>query len=213
MIFGLVLAAGRSSRFGTDKALAQLGGRSLLGAAVDVLSGGCVRVAVNAHEGPIADDAAARGLERIADPPGAPDGPLAGVLAGLTWAEAAGASLLATAPCDTPFLPADLVARLAEALKTDDGLAFARAPDGVHPLCGLWRVRLIEPLAAMLADGRHPPARAAVEQLGGRAVDFPDPAAFFNVNTRQDLAGAARALISRGERLIADCDDDAKRHD
>jgi molybdopterin-guanine dinucleotide biosynthesis protein A len=212
VIYGLVLAGGRSRRFGADKALATLGDRSLLDAALTVLAGGCAQVAVNAREGSVADLVAARGLDRIADPPGAPDGPLAGVLAGLMWARAAGADLLATAPCDTPFLPADLVARLAEGLEADDGLAFARAPDGVHPLCGLWRVRLIEPLRTMLAEVRHPPARAAVGDLGGRAVDFPDAAAFFNVNTLQDLAGAAQALISRGERPIAGRDDDVKRH-
>lgn len=210
MIVGLVLAGGRSRRFGADKAMAELGGRSLFEPVVDVLAAGCVQVAVNARAGPVDERAAALGLGRVADPPGAPDGPLAGVLAGLAWAEAAGAALLATAPCDTPFLPPDLVARLAGALRADDGLAFARAPDGVHPLCGLWRVRLVAPLADLLADGAHPPVRAAVTRLGGRAVDFENATDFFNMNTPEDLA---RALISRGERPIADDHGDAKRHD
>jgi molybdopterin-guanine dinucleotide biosynthesis protein A len=188
VILGLVLAGGRSRRFGADKALAELGGRSLFDAALAVLAHGCAQAAVNAREGPIADIAAARGLDRIADPSGAPDGPLAGVLAGLIWAKAAGADLLATAPCDTPFLPTDLVAQLAEGLSADDGLAFARAPDGVHPLCGVWRVRLIEPIGAMLARGAHPPVRAAVERLGGRAVGFENAMDFFNINTPEDLA-------------------------
>ena len=204
MIVGIVLAGGRSLRFGADKALAELGGRSLLDATLGVLSASCAKLAVSAREGPIAELAAARGLEWIADSNGAPDGPLAGVLAGLRWAKAAGANLLATAPCDTPLLPADMGARLAKALRDDDGLVFARAPDGVHPLCGLWRVGLIAPLQEMLSAGRHPSVRAAVDQLGGRAVDFPDTAAFLNVNTRTDLASAAQTLISRGDWPIAE---------
>ena len=103
-----------------------------------------------------------------------------------------------------------MVTRLAEALEADDGLAFARAPDGVHPLCGLWRVRLIEPLGAMLADGAHPPVRATVERLGGRAVDFENATDFFNINTPEDLAVA---LISKAGRPIADRNDDPRRHD
>jgi len=210
VIVGLVLAGGRSRRFGADKALAELDGRSLFDAALGVLVPSCTRVAVSARLGPVADLASMHGVERIADPPGAPDGPLAGVLAGLTWAKAAGADLMASAPCDTPFLPADMVTRLAEALEADDGLAFARAPDGVHPLCGLWRVRLIEPLGAMLADGAHPPVRATVERLGGRAVDFENATDFFNINTPEDLA---LALISKADRPIAGLDDDPRRHD
>jgi molybdopterin-guanine dinucleotide biosynthesis protein A len=131
----------------------------------------------------------------LEDPPGLAKGPLTGVLAGLRWAAGRGADRLATAPCDTPFLPADLVERLEAALGEADGAAVAQAPDGPHPLCGLWRVRLAAPLAAELARG-HPPVRAILKDLGGRLVDFPDAAAFANINTPGDLrqaeAGAPR---------------------
>lgn len=190
MIAGLLLAGGRSSRFGSEKALAGLGGVSLLEHGLATLQAGCGLVAISADP---ASGAAAlardRGLAVLEDPPGLAKGPLAGVLAGLRWAAAQGADRLATAPCDTPFLPADLVVRLDAALGQDDGAAAARASDGLHPLCGVWRTRLAEPLAARLAQG-HPPVRAIIETLGGRIVDFPDPAAFVNVNTRQDLSRA-----------------------
>jgi molybdenum cofactor guanylyltransferase len=191
MIFGLVLAGGRSSRFGAEKALAELGGRCLFDAALAVLAPDCARVAISAGEASgIAEAAVARGVERLADPPGAPRGPLAGVLAGLIWARAGGAALLATAPCDTPFLPPDLVERLAKGLTAAHTAAVASAPDGLHPLCGLWRTNLVEPLAEALAEGRHPPVREVLRNLGGQSIDFPDTAAFFNVNTREDLARA-----------------------
>jgi molybdenum cofactor guanylyltransferase len=192
MIWGLVLAGGRASRFGADKALAELGGRSLFDAALSALGASCARLAVSAPEdAPVAGVAARRGLERLGDPPGAPRGPLAGVLAGLVWARDGGADLLATAPCDTPFLPRDLAPRLAAALGADDGAAVARAPDGLHPLCGVWRTDRADALAALLTEGRHPPVREVLRLLRGRTVDFEDAAAFFNVNTREDLARAA----------------------
>jgi molybdopterin-guanine dinucleotide biosynthesis protein A len=187
-----VLAGGRSSRFGAEKALAELEGRSLFDRVFAVLAAGCSKVAVSAREGSqMAELAAARGLERLDDPPNAAAGPLSGVLAGLVWAQGQGADLLATAPCDTPLLPADLVQRLACAGRP---VAVARAPDGLHPLCGLWRTSLAEPLAALLANGRHPPVRDAVFALGGCAVDFDAASAFANVNSRDDLARLAEAL-------------------
>jgi molybdopterin-guanine dinucleotide biosynthesis protein A len=198
MIFGLVLAGGRSRRFGADKALAELNGRSLLEAALGVLDGACASVAISALAGgAVAERGRALGCLVLPDPPGAPSGPLSGVLAGLLWARERGADLLATTPCDTPFLPADLVARLARALQARDGAAVARAPDGPHPLCGLWRTSLIAPIGAMLEAGRHPPVRAALDRLGGRMVAFGDAAAFINVNTRRDLALAARSPAAR----------------
>jgi molybdopterin-guanine dinucleotide biosynthesis protein A len=200
MIFGLVLAGGRSRRFGADKALAEFNGRSLFESSLSVLSGTCDRLAVSTPTGGrLAAIAAARGLARLDDPPGAPQGPLAGVLTGLTWALAGGADLLATAPCDTPFLPADLFERLAGALAAADGAAVARAPDGLHPLCGVWRTTLAGPLAEALADGAHPPVRQMLRRLGGHSVDFDDAACFFNVNTRGDLA---RAMAQSGGKAV-----------
>jgi molybdopterin-guanine dinucleotide biosynthesis protein A len=193
VIFGLVLAGGRASRFGADKALAELDGRSLIDAAAATLGASCARMAISARDGgTIAAYADRRGLERLDDPAGAPRGPLSGVLAGLVWARLGGARLLATAPCDTPFLPGDMVERLAAALGADDGAAVARAPDGLHPLCGVWRVERIAELEAALAEGAHPRVRDVIARLHGRAVDFEDAAAFFNINTREDLALAAR---------------------
>jgi molybdopterin-guanine dinucleotide biosynthesis protein A len=191
MILGLVLAGGRSRRFGADKALAELGGQSLLEASVEVLAAGCASVAVNAPEGgEIAEAARRLGLDVLPDPSDAPDGPLSGVLAGLRWAKAHGADRLATAPCDTPFLPADLVQRLAATLDEGQAVAVAEAPDGLHPLCGVWRTDLIQPLADLLAAGPHPPVREVLDRLRGVRVAFPDARAFFNINTRADLERA-----------------------
>ena len=101
MVFGLILAGGRSRRFGTDKALAELAGSTLLARAHVRLAASCVQVAVSALDpSPTAALARELGAVVLADPYGSPRGPLAGVLAGLDWLQAAGEGLLATVPCE-----------------------------------------------------------------------------------------------------------------
>ena len=106
---GLVIAGGRAVRFGSEKALAELDGRPLLAHVLDALARDCAVVGVNARPGSATAAWAQRqGFTLVADAPGAPDGPLSGVLAGLSWAETQGCALLATAPCDTPAIQAAL---------------------------------------------------------------------------------------------------------
>lgn len=187
-IAGLVMAAGRSRRFGADKALAEIAGVSLLQRALDYLSPHCAVVGVNAPLSlPLPPN-----MDRIEDVAQAPGGPLAGVLAGLRWAERQGADLLITLPCDTPLLPNDLVRRLAEAA-ANRLCAVARTPSGVESLCAAWRTDLAEDLSARLAVG-HPPVHAYLESHGCAFVDCPEATGFLNVNTPQDLAEATRRI-------------------
>src|SRR5690349_16515559 len=106
-IAGLVLAGGQSSRFGSNKALALLGGETLAGRMVRVMRGQCAHVALSAREALLGPE-----VLTLADPAGVAPGPLAGVLAGLRWAKSAGAAWLVTAPCDAPLLPEDFPLRL-----------------------------------------------------------------------------------------------------
>jgi molybdopterin-guanine dinucleotide biosynthesis protein A len=140
-----------------------------------------------------AADAARRGGTVVADPPGLPAGPLAGILAGLLWAEETGAGLLLTLPCDTPLVPGDLAQRLIAAA-AERPCAVARTPDGIHSLCAAWRTELIAPLRARLEAGEHPPVHAFLQAHGCGFVDYPDATGFLNVNTPQDLAEAERRL-------------------
>lgn len=189
MILGVVLAGGRSSRFGREKALAELEGQPFVARVASVLASGSERVAVNAPEDSgAAAYAAEHGLTLLHDPAGAPDGPLAGVVAGLAWAEAAGASSLCTAPCDTPRLPADMVARLAAAMNERSGATAARTADGLQPLCTLWRVEALPTVRRLTAGGVHPAVREVLVAVGYAEVRFEDAGAFRNVNTPKDLA-------------------------
>ena len=125
------------------------------------------------------------GQRVIPDEIGGFAGPLAGLQRGLSEARF---PLVATAPCDTPFLPADLVARLRAALETNDAeLAVARTGDQPHPVFCVCRREVLPHLTQFLtAGGRKIDAWYAT--LSVAEVLFDDvPAAFSNINTIEEL--------------------------
>lgn len=190
IIAGVLLAGGLSRRMGGgDKSLRVLAGISILARVVARARPQVTALVLNAN----GDPARFRefGLPVASD--SIPDfaGPLAGVLAGLDWAAAnvTGATHLASFATDTPFLPLDLVARLADAVA--DGrhdLACAASNGRTHPVFGLWSLALRDDLRASLQSGMR-----KVDQWTARhrlvVVEFPaqpyDP--FFNTNTPEDL--------------------------
>lgn len=118
------------------------------------------------------------------------EGPLAGLAVALEWAEQRTAGVLMTIPCDMPFLPDDLPTRLCGAI--DDHMsALASSGGQLHPVCGLWRVRASNAVAAYCASGRSS-LRGFASELGFVMVDWPseprDP--FFNINNPDDLKQA-----------------------
>lgn len=189
---GVILAGGRATRMGArvsngDKGLLTLGGQTILSRVLDRLGPQVGAMAINANGDPARF--AHLGLPVIPDSLPDRPGPLAGVLAGMDWAAERGASHIVTAAADSPFLPTDLVARLQDA----GDLVLAASPSGRQPTFGLWPVALREDLREALRDG----LRKVVlwtDRHGGRMAEFPDDAAFFNVNTPEDLA-AAEALL------------------
>ena len=194
-IAGLILSGGRSRRFGVDKAGAQIDGQTLLERAVQSLVGACAWTAVSARPGSVGEDEATRlGLTVLADRPGDPEGPLAGVRAGLAWAGDLGAAALFVQPVDTPFLPPDLTLRLAERLASepDAPAAYVTTADGPQPLCALWRTTALADLASELGGGKHPSVQGYLRAIGAAPLAMDDAAAFTNINTPQDLSDALK---------------------
>lgn len=195
----VILAGGRASRMGGgDKGLCLLGGQPILARLIARMSAQCGPVALNANGDPVRF--AGFGLPVLSDPlPGQP-GPLAGLLAGMEWAAQLGAAHLVSAAADTPFIPADLVARLWRA-RAGTGLALAATRDGVglarHPTFGIWPVALRDDLRGALRDGRRG-VMAFADAHGAGTAEFTaapvDP--FFNINTPGDLAEARRLIAS-----------------
>lgn len=191
-VFGLILAHGRSRRFGTEKATASIDGAPMIAHVAARLRPHVEALAVNA---PFSSGASAwalgEGLPVLPDQDGLPDGPLSGVLAGLKWAQALGGQAIVTAPCDSPRLPADFAPRLIEGL-ADGAASYATAADDSHPLCAAWRVALVPALEGVLADG-HPSVRALLADWSAVPVRFGDAAAFANVNTPGDASSPQRS--------------------
>ncbi|MDE2136975.1 MAG: molybdenum cofactor guanylyltransferase [Gammaproteobacteria bacterium] len=193
---GVVLAGGRSVRFGGEKAAALLAGKPLVLWAVERLREVCAQVAVNARPGSEAQALArAAGLEVLHDLPGDAAGPLAGVRAGLIWAAGQGAEALAVSPCDAPLLPADLYPRLIAAAGA--GAAMAETADGPQPLCAVWPVGALGALTAALAGGAHPATWRMLEEIGAQRVHFAQAGDFVNLNTREELAALAARFAQR----------------
>jgi molybdenum cofactor guanylyltransferase len=195
---GVILAGGQATRMGGgDKGLLTLGGRTLLSHVVERLSPQVAELALNAN-----GDAARFDALNLTVLPDSIDGfvgPLAGVLAGMDWAAERGADTIVTAAADTPFFPGDLVPQL---LLASEGmthpLVLAATPDDTrgtarHPTFGLWPVALREDLRAALNGGLRKVVMWT-QQHEGREALFPHDAAFFNVNTPDDLKTAEGML-------------------
>jgi len=197
-VVGLLLAGGQSRRMGGgDKALRPLGGISLLDRVIERLRPQVEAMVLNANGDPARF--ARFALPVVADSVPGFAGPLAGVIAGLDWAavERPDCPYVVSVATDAPFLPADLVARLAEGLEgAGADLACAASGGRAHPVFGLWPVRLRDDL------------RQAVVEEGIRKVDLwtaryklvtvpfadepVDP--FFNANRPADFDAAAALL-------------------
>jgi molybdopterin-guanine dinucleotide biosynthesis protein A len=121
-------------------------------------------------------------------------GPLAGLLTGMLWARQhyGHATRLLSVPCDCPYLPADLAARLANALTGDGEIAVARDSERLHPTLGLWPVALADRLAADLLTHGIRRMQGWLGQFAVREVVF-DAACLRNINTPRDLAVAGKA--------------------
>lgn len=211
-VVGVVIAGGRSVRFGGEKSVAVLAGKPLLMWAVGRLQRSCRRVAVNTRAGTEAEALAqSAGLPVLYDEPGDALGPLAGVKVGLMWAQEQGAQSLAVSPCDVPMLPSDLYPKLIAA--AGSGAAIAETEERQQPLCSVWPVSALPMLREELTDGRHPATWMMLERLQAQHVRFHSAAAFANINTRIDLAVLAghleQAAATRNPRSA---DDDCIPH-
>jgi molybdenum cofactor guanylyltransferase/molybdopterin-guanine dinucleotide biosynthesis protein MobB len=208
-IAGVLLAGGLSRRMGgDDKVLMTLAGRPLIQHAAERLAPQLGALIVNAN-GDAARFAALK-LPVVADETADFSGPLAGVLAALHWFGRARPETRAvvSVSADAPFVPMDLVGRLADALlaSRDARAAVAQSRGRRHHVIGLWRMDAAHEIADALQRGERK-ASAMVDRLGAVAVPFADldiggeaVDPFFNVNTPEDLAFAESVLARNGSK-------------
>ncbi len=210
-ITGLVLAGGLARRMQStgsdvDKGLLCLRGKPMIAHVIERLAPQVGRLLINANRNQ--EHYRDFGHAVVPDSVAGYAGPLAGLHAGLG---AAGTSWVVTVPCDSPFFPHDLVQKLFDAAaQAGADLAVARTGRQAHPVFALVHVSLLADLEAFLAAGERKIDRWYAP-LRTVEVDFPDEAAFSNINTPQELAAFesrenARATIEAVARGTAGYD-------
>jgi len=186
-VTGLVLAGGLGRRMsedgrGVDKGLQPFGDRALVMHVIERLTSQVGPLIVNANRN--LERYASLGFPVVRDALSGFVGPLAGLHAGLL---AATTRFVVTAPCDTPFLPLDLVARLADAAaRSDAQVAVARAGSRTQPVFMLVDRAVRPGLEAFLGGGGRK-IDLWYRQVACTEVDFDDEHAFLNINTLEEL--------------------------
>ncbi|MGE3745834.1 MAG: molybdenum cofactor guanylyltransferase [Sphingomonadaceae bacterium] len=167
-LLGAIIAGGKATRFGADKAAALLNGRPLIEHVADAL--GCQTDAV------IVCGRLWPGLETVWDHP-APDlGPLGGLCGALHHAAAGGFDAVLTAGCDVLPIP--------ESLATD--LGHGPACIAQQRLIGLWPITLAPMLDEYLRTSSDRSIRQWLRHCNAMEIHL--PIAFHNINTVADLA-------------------------
>jgi molybdopterin-guanine dinucleotide biosynthesis protein A len=184
LVTGVILAGGLGRRMGSvDKGLKLLRGKPLVEWVIERLAPQVDEVLINANQ----NLESYRRFDRrvIPDAIGGFAGPLAGLHRGL---QEAAHDLVATVPCDSPFLPSDLIQRLRGAIdNTESDVAVARTGDQPHPVFCLCRRSVLPGLGAFLAAGGRK-IDAWYAKLKVAEVAFDDQAAAFsNINTEAEL--------------------------
>ena len=187
---GLVLAGGRSTRMGRDKAALVYRGRDQLTVTLDLLAEAGVPGWVSVRAGQTDDPARARHPQIIDGPEG--EGPIAGILAALRSAPEAAWLVLA---CDLPFLDAGTLRALLDARDpTRVATAFRSGHDGLpEPLCAVWEPLAVAPLLRHIADGGRCPRKFLLAQ-DARLIALPRRDALDNVNSAAEYWRAMQEL-------------------
>ena len=184
-----IIAGGSGTRIGGRKPLVQLANRPMIAHVAEKL-GRPLSVVGDAEAAEIVS------ATPLADKDfGDAHGPLVGIDASLDWGHSISASYVMIAPCDCPLLPKDITERLLSEIR-NEACACIRTTNGLEPLISLWSSELARSINTILRNGKHPPIRDLMRDIGTVEVRLPDDRHALNVNTPEDLADA-ETLIAR----------------
>jgi len=183
-VTGLILAGGKGSRMGgVDKGLQSFRGKRLVDHVYERFAPQVGGIIINANQNQ--EEYKTFGVRVVSDAISGFAGPLAGFHAGLSISKR---PFLASVPCDSPFLPADLIERLFKRLdEAGAELAVAKTGEQPHPVFSLMRRTVLDHLADFLKGGGRK-IDAWYATLSVVEVAFDDePEAFSNINTPEEL--------------------------
>lgn len=190
----VILAGGLGRRIGGDKGLRSLHGRPLIAWVLDAVRRDSDEILINANNAQAAY--AHFGYRVIADKLPDWQGPLAGLHAALLCAKT---EYVLTVPCDTPFLPENLLVLLLETLKQDSTEAVVAVAGGRRqPAIALYRKNVLPRLLAYLESGGRK-VNDWLDTLQLSEEVFDNDSDFDNINTLDDLARATERMINTGK--------------
>ncbi len=190
-ITGLILAGGQARRMGgDDKGLVELNGKPMIAYSVAALSSQVAHIIINANRN--TDTYLQYSADVISDELAGYCGPLAGFATALKFIDT---EFMATVPCDSPFLPDNLIERLSQPFKENDTeISVAHNGERIQPVFSLMKKSLYDSLDEYLTSGERKIDRW-FEQHNMKLVDFSDsPETFYNINTPEDLQQATNKL-------------------
>ena len=192
-ILAVILAGGKSKRFGQEKSQVKLGDKTLLEHSLSKLKSKFDKILIVTNSNTIKD------YKTINDCIEGQLGPLVGVLSAMKWIKKNKFSYnwIATFPCDTPFFNISIIEEFYKASKLNDNLLyFVKSKEKRHNIFGLWSLKLIEILEKDIIENNYRKVEKWANKIGVKTIDvsYDDIDPFFNINTKEDLIEAEKIL-------------------
>ena len=195
-ILGVVLAGGRSKRFGNDKTIAKLGNKTLLDHTIEKIEKNFHEILIVSNNEKL--DFSKKNIFSTKDLIEGYLGPLVGVLTAMVWIEKnkKNYNWIATFPCDTPFFDENLVNEIKNfPKKSEKKLFFLKSGSRRHNIFGLWSLDLKDALYKDLKNG-HRKVEEWADKVGPEIIEINDEKDynFLNINTKEDLEEAKNKI-------------------
>ena len=194
-ILGVILAGGKSKRFGDDKTVAKLGSKTLLGHTIEKIEKKFQEILIISNNEIISDKKNVFLTKDLID---GHLGPLIGVLSAMEWIKRnkKNYNWIATFPCDTPFFNENLIEKIKNCPNNSSKrLFFLKSRNRRHNIFGLWSLELKDILLKDINKG-HRKVEEWANKVGSEIIEINDESDynFLNINTKEDLEEARKKI-------------------
>ena len=194
-VLPVILAGGKSRRFGADKAVAKLGDKSLIDYTINKLEPKFAEILVITNN---PKQVSKNNIFFIKDTMSGQLGPLVGILSAMEWVKNNDKNYewIISFPCDTPFFEEEIIDKVINSQKSSDKkLLFLKSGNKRHNIFGLWSIELMEQLRNDINQGARKVEDWA-NKIGTEIVEINSESdkSFLNINTKLDLEDAQKKL-------------------
>ena len=190
-ILGVVLAGGKSKRFGSDKASIKLGNQTLIEHTISKIENNFEEILIVTNEKKYSFKK--KNIFLTKDLIEGYLGPLIGVLSAMDWVEKNKKNYkwIATFPCDTPFFDQKIIDKIKSGTKKNKNLFFLKSGEKRHNIFGLWSINLKEILLKDINNG-YRKVEDWANKVGSEIIEInsENDNNFLNINTREDFEKA-----------------------